>query len=103
MQLFEIVLPVLDNSGQSYEGSHIAFREYLLDAVGGYTLEPNAAGGWRDDKGTTYLDVVTPYRVACEPEQWAHVVNKAAELFSDQLALFWSNIGTATIWERKAA
>lgn len=100
MQLYEIVLPVEDNSGNSYEGSHIAFREWLLNEIGGYTQQPNSAGGWKDESGRSYYDILTPYRVACESKQWDSVISKASQLFHDQLALMWSNIGTATIWER---
>jgi hypothetical protein len=100
MQLYEIVLPVEDNSGNSYEGSHIAFRSWLLDELGGYTQQPNSAGGWKDQSGKCYFDIVTPYRVACESKQWDNVIHKASELFNDQHAFMWSNIGTAAIWER---
>lgn len=100
MKLYEIVLPVEDNSGNSYEGSHIAFRTWLIDEIGGYTQQPNSAGGWKDNTGRCHYDIVTPYRVACETEKWDSVISKASQLFSDQLALMWSNIGTAAIWER---
>lgn len=107
MRLYEIILPVLDNQGQPTREAHAAFRSRLRSLSGGFTYS-NVSGEWTDDQGQVFTDDSIAYRFA-EPESRQastaipHIVSLAARLFPDQLAIFWAQVGDATIWTRAAA
>ena len=103
MTLYEILLPVEDNSGATLGGAHRRFVMFLLDTAGGYTVGNERMGAWRDPRGCLVLDRVRPYQVTCEDAAWRKIVARAFELFPDQLAIFHAKIGDATIEDRPAA
>jgi hypothetical protein len=98
MNLYEILLPVTDNDGADMGGAHNAFRNFLLEKVGGYTQAAPVRGAWLDG-AATYHDTLVPYRVTCSPDGWRKIVRRAFELWPDQKAIFHAHIGTATIEE----
>lgn len=102
MHLYELALPVRDNRGRPFDLQHDIFRADMLGAAGGYTELPVARGVWRGDDGCTYRSEMRAYRIACEhPLTFAQLIARAFDLFDDQVALFYAEIGTATIisWE----
>ena len=104
MNLYEILLPVEDNSGFDLREPHRRFAVFLLETAGGYTVDTERTGAWRDPKGNVILDRVRPYRVAGPNSlQWRMIVERAFELFPDQEAIFHAKIGEATIEDRPAA
>lgn len=99
MKLFEIILPVLDNSGEDLSAAHDAFVSYLLDKFGGFT-SLDTKGAWKDDKGRVFRDASVTYRVASTTSLWGlGAVAKARELFPDQLAFYVAEVGTGEIIE----
>jgi len=99
MNLYEIALPARDNSGKDTEQAQAAWCARALELAGGYTEKPPALGVWLD-KGKTYRDEMVGFQVACEPTVKDKLLAAAFELFPDQLAIFVSQVGTATIHER---
>lgn len=100
-KLYEIALPALDNAGKSYANAHMEYRRFLLMAFGGYTKAPTADGAWRDPAtGRIYRDKMTSYRILWPCTDMPNLIDKAFELFPDQVALFVSEIGTAEIVPR---
>jgi len=100
-KLYEIAVPTRDNKGKSYEKSIALFEEQLLAYADGFTRMPNAEGYWRDPKsGKVYFDVMRGYRVATSGKIFARIVDRAFDLFHDQLAIFTADIGSARIVSR---
>ena len=60
-----IILPNLDNRGQSIASAHKALATRLIDAFGGLTMR-QAQGSWLDN-GKLYHEAVTEYVVAYAP------------------------------------
>ena len=101
MKHFEILLPVVSNDKKPYIAALATWERAALKIAGGFTELPLASGVWRDEAtGETYRDAVQPYRVACSREQWAQLVMEAFRLFPDQLAIFYCELGEATIETR---
>jgi hypothetical protein len=102
MILYEILLPVQDNSHQDMAAAHELFRAFLVDENGGYTMGRIQTGAWCNELGVVMYDYMVPYRVACDAVAWRKIVASAFDLFPDQLAIFHAKIGEATIEERPA-
>jgi hypothetical protein len=100
MNLYQIVLPLKDNSGHDVTPAHRAFQNAVLSVVPGLTKMPQAYGLW-DDRGERYIDRVVPYQIACSSNQWRIIVGHAFRLFPDQLAIFHAQLGTAEIEYRE--
>lgn len=109
MQLFEIVLPVLDNSGADITPAHKAWLLEALAKAGGYTRLGEVSGVWRDpNAGIVYPDTSVIYRVACWERVWRDLVSAAFDLFPDQASIAWAEIGEMTVqlrdtWRQEAA
>lgn len=102
MHLFEIRLPLTDNSGKPTRPVHRAYQNWLMDTFGGYSASI-FNGAWRDESGAIFYDRNCAYQIASDNEdtpRW--LLDRASELFPDQLAFFWARLGTAGIVERDA-
>lgn len=99
MRQFEITLPMQRNDGSVNRDDHDRFATHLLNAAGGFTRGPVSTGVWRDDAtGEVFNDPVVTYRVALNSASaWPSILEKAGEIFSDQLALFHADLGDAWI------
>lgn len=95
--VWEIALPVLANNGHAYTAAHDKFRVAALEIAGGYTVRPDGQGAWRNKSGKTYYDEMRPYRVACELEDFARIVEYAFRVFSDQDAFYTEHSGAVVI------
>jgi hypothetical protein len=62
-----IILPVLDNEGQSVAAAHKHLRELLAKRFGGFTAI-SGHGGWVDTGGELVAEDVTIYDVAVDDE-----------------------------------
>ena len=75
MYLVQLLLPVYDNTGEPFPGSHYAsVRSELAECFGGltaYTRAP-AEGLWSDDGGRASRDDIVVYEVMVEQldRQW---------------------------------
>lgn len=103
MQLYEIRLPLKDNSGKACRAAHRAYQVFLLDTFEGYSAT-SYNGAWRDDSGKLYLDRSIGYQVASgDPHTPTTLLYRAGRLFPDQLAFFWARLGEAHIVARGGA
>lgn len=69
MREARIILPVLDNNGQSLVHAHDYLKRQLCLLFGGYTATASY-GGWIDQKtGKLYEEQGTAYDIACEHTQ----------------------------------
>jgi hypothetical protein len=94
-KLYEITLPIYDNSGKQTETAHNLFKKVILETVGGYSTS-SGYGTWRDETGHIYEDKNIVYRIACEYHIFEReILPKAFELFPDQLAIFHGDVGWA--------
>jgi len=103
LNLYEITLPVADNTGQPTKLVLAQWEQAALRIAGGFTLmsEP-VRGAWRDPSGgKVYTDYVRIYRVGCEAPQLEALLGETFDLFPDQLAIFAACVGTAEVRERK--
>jgi hypothetical protein len=99
MKLYEILLPVTNGYAR-----HMEFREYVSQVVGGYTQCPTVDGSWLNPFSKKYeLDKLVPYRVATTATMWRLIVRKAFELFPEEDAIMHSELGNATIENRRNA
>lgn len=64
-RLATIILPTLDNKGQSLALVQDWLEIKLLDTFGGYTAYP-VIGAWRNDKGKTFRDHNIKYEIAID-------------------------------------
>lgn len=90
MKLFEILLPLRDNAGNSTSKARDAFAVFVLREVGGISILSDVKGAWRDDAGKVYHDICVPYRVACD--NFSIIVKEAHKLFADQKCLLWYTV-----------
>lgn len=113
MRLFQYMVPMRDNNGESNAGARVRFENTLLQVAGGFTRGPTMFGVWADSDGTLYDDTNMPYVVALDfsPGDGVFlargVESKLEEtdtaffrLFPDQKAMFRAEIGTAQIINR---
>ena len=100
-KLFEIALPLYANNGFPYEARLAQWEERALEVAGGFSRRPDGEGAWRDpSNGHVYRDAMRPYRIACSDEAFATLTAHAFRLFSDQVAIFTAELGTADIIDR---
>lgn len=104
MQLYEIALPDKRNDPRSFKAAAFGYApERLLweneafSLAGGFTRLGTRDGFWKDpDTNKTYGETMHWYQIAVEDHQIiTDLVEKAGELFPDQLAFFVAKIGTA--------
>lgn len=98
MQLYEIALPDRSNNGRiDYSGDRAEWRVEAMRLAGGLTSLGTRVGMWRDPSdGMIYDETMHWYQIAVEDDQIiADLVDKAGELFPDQLAFFVAKVGTA--------
>jgi hypothetical protein len=100
MRLYLIALPLFTNSGDSYADAHEQWRRKALDLAGGFT-ELGDAHVFLMDRNKLYTDRIRQYQVACEPEQWAALIDVAFRLFLDQVSMFHADIGKPEIVSRQ--
>ena len=100
MKLFEIALPMFTNAGLDYDEAQEAWRRTALSVAGGFTDFGEHCGYWMDGD-RLYQDQVRIYRVACDPAKWKVLIDAAFNLFSDQEAIFYAEIGEAVNHTRK--
>lgn len=102
MKLFQFLIPVYDNEGQPYAGEHARLERWLVDTIGGYTKLPEVRGGWKDPSGEVYEEPMIPYQIACETDRSWEILGVIANLFPDQQAFFYADIGLPVIYHRPA-
>lgn len=62
----QVLIPLADNDGETFNAEHhAAFEAVVIDAFGGFTLYPaSAIGGWRNAAGVTFSDATRIYGIA---------------------------------------
>ena len=100
MNLYEIALPIRDNSGRETTKARLNWEAEALLIAGGYSQFAPTTGFWKDDTGKVHRDVCLRYQIACDSVMWRTLVKHAFRLFPDQLAIYHARIGEATIEER---
>lgn len=102
MKVYEFALPVENNDRtHRYTAERDKWHAAAIELAGGCTRFPGVQGSWRDnDTGRLYFDRMVPYRVACDYQTSRKLLVLAFELFADQLAIFITEIGEATIINR---
>lgn len=63
-----VVLPAVDNEGESLAIEHNHFRDLLLTIAGGYS-QTSQLGEWKDETGKVYPDESIRYTVLCSQAQ----------------------------------
>lgn len=103
MKLFEIAVPTKANDGASYDVALSMWEDVVLKTAGGFTRMPDVDGYWRDpSNGKLYKDRMRGYRVALGGyHERDTLVREAFKIFPDQVAIFVSEIGSATIVNRE--
>lgn len=103
MKLYQIVLPHNRNDGEhDYTKELRAFEDYVLDVAGGITRGADCYGYWHNPAGIVMADRSVPYQIAATPTAFSSMVAKAFELFDDQAAIFYAELGDAHILLRSA-
>jgi hypothetical protein len=97
MKVFQIVLPFNDEHNQPCPRRHQEWQALVLNLTGGYTRQDGAYGYWRDPDGTIIADQNVIYTVACSWVIFRKIMGQTFHIFHDQKAIFWAEIGTATI------
>jgi hypothetical protein len=111
MNLYQITLPAfaklsdasphVDEWRKTMLEKAVEWRKTVLEKAGGYTQLNAAQGAWIDETHDTrrhpISDILTVYQIACEPAAWRAIVAKAFECFPNEKAIFWAQIGDATV------
>lgn len=97
-KLYQFTLPCLDNRQRSYEKARKAWEAKAMDLAGGLTILPLAEGAWKSpETGKIYRETVARYDVACDRAVALALVQEACELFPDQEAIFYAELGVARL------
>ena len=98
MKLYEIALPLRDNSGNALANAHARWKIEAVDIAGGMTERPEGQGYWRaPNSARMYIDEMRPYQFACDAPTFRKLVALARKLFPDQIAFWTAEIGQAKI------
>ena len=63
--LWEILIPMADNSGEEFaQDHHDAFLKQVADMAGGYTVGGVVTGAWRNPVGHMQIERMIPLRMA---------------------------------------
>lgn len=109
MIVYQFLLPLQTNDKSlSYACELYAWEQRALQEAGGFTDLGVRRGVWRDpETGKTYDEQMACYQVAfldCLAEAKVKELTEAAfELFTDQLAFYVAQVGTADIAQRESA
>lgn len=99
MRIYRFILPKADNAGQSMVGAFSLLKDYVLDAIGGYTEQAEVCGVWKDDKGQVYQDRSFVLDVAIggefRREAVVSLVHRVRSLWPDQISFFVADLGEA--------
>lgn len=97
--LYEIQIPVMDNSGKSTENARYEVESVMMETAGGFSKpEHPIMGHWRNpDTHEVVVEHMIPYHVAVSESTWGIVVRVAFGLFPDQSAIFTARLGEAYI------
>lgn len=102
MKLFELQLPHYTNAGLTTVDAMREFEQWCYAETAGFSRRASVTGCWASG-ARRYQELMTPYHFACDAADFEAILAKAFELFPDQLAIYFAEIGTATIRERQRA
>lgn len=106
MKLYQFTLPTNTNRGDSYEKQRKLWEAKAMQlasrlAARGFASRGFAEGSWQGED-RVYRETVAIYEVACEKPAAQALLDEAFDLFTDQLAIFYAELGTARIVDRPA-
>ena len=106
MQLYEIIIPVTDNTGRHWprgpNGVIAEWEDCLLALFGGFTRS-DVQGAWIGEGGKRFDDRSYAYRVASDQDNvGSQLITSASRRFTDQEAFCVSVIGETWIRAREA-
>lgn len=103
MNVYQIALPVFSNDGRvNYARARAVWQDEALRLAGGYTEIGRRVGAWRDPSdGAVYREPMEWYEVATDDAfTFGILVERAFELFPDQLSFYTAQVGAAQIINR---
>lgn len=100
LKFYQVTLPAKDNDGHDLLRNHLRFQSAVTELAGGYTRLRQSYGGWNNAAGETIEEPVIPYQIATTEETWPKIIALVGSLFADQDAIFYAELGMATIVER---
>lgn len=90
MELFEILIPKLFNSGASTLNTRAEFERVLVARCKGFTRCAPVDGAWVDPKtGHLFTDTSIPYRVACDENTARELARLAARVFRQEAVMVY--------------
>lgn len=96
MRLYQFNLPTHTNEGRNTEQARKNWALEALERAGGFTELPRARGVWRGDE-RDYDEGVIAYQVACSDDVRGQLLDAAFLYFPDQEAIFFADLGPASI------
>lgn len=108
MNLYQIALPDTTVQFQPHQAARNHARQmrdkwvsHALSLAGGYTELGSRAGAWSDPMSVdTVVETMHWYQVATDTKTMGSLVEIAFDLFPDQKAIFYANVGRAIIMPR---
>jgi len=95
MQVYEVLIPLADNSGRRFSRAHhSAWEAEVRKRAGGLSILPALEGQWVN-KGRVYRERIRPVRIACT----ARIIRQLALLAKQhyrQLSVLYHSVGVAT-------
>ena len=87
--LFELLIPLTDNSGHKFTDSHNAkFFQFVRNLAGGLTALSPANGQWVDS-GKVYKERVRPIRIACNPATIRKIAEYAKQFYKQFSIMYY--------------
>jgi hypothetical protein len=106
MRLYEILVPVRDNTGTLIpQDTHKLLADRIVTIAGGVTLCEPVFGCWRNpDTGQVQGERMIPLRVACNShDQWPLVIIECQLAYPDQQELMSYVVGEDVVFTKRFA
>jgi hypothetical protein len=100
MRLYQILLPIHDNIGRPTLTQRELWLQRAFDTAKGFSDMGLCTGQWCDNDGKVYIDTMAIYHIGCEGHIWSDLRARARELFPDQKAICWVDLGEIHFDER---
>jgi len=89
MKLFEILIPVADNTGKAFPSVHNRqWEKTVRDTAGGLSALPIIQGQWVD-QGKVFAEKMRPVRIACSARKIKWLAEYAKRHFSQFSIMYY--------------
>lgn len=90
MNLYEILVPTVRNSGKPIRTRHHrVWDEKVRKITGGLTVMTPAKGQWMSPEGELFAERMIPVRIMCSAEQIEQIADMTAAYYDQKAVMFY--------------